>query len=168
MPAYLESFYDGKVLTEQELHEYIGPGEVFETSHDIFVNSEHGIRSFSKESLYGPALEVIVSELNKLQSIGNFASLRESEKGRVIEFLKELLYCMPEFSELIRIPIFATYRYNEQDCLPQDEISQYVEIYFNSYAWQDFLEKIVIDYTLRESTYVYSALVKHMIEKRIL
>lgn len=168
LPAYLESFYSGMVLNESDLLKYIGPGEVFETSYDIFVNSGHGIKSFSKESLYGPALEILVSEVERLHSIENFASLRASQKERVIEFLKELLYNMSETHEVIRIPIFATYRYNEQDGIPQDEISQYIEINFSSTPWSDFLEKIDFDHTLCDSVYVYSALVKQMIGKRVL
>lgn len=168
LPVHLESFYVGKVLTVSELSEYIAPGEVFETSFDIFVKGDNGIRSFSKESLYVPAFEVLVSEVNQLQSITNFALLRVYQKKRVIEFLKELLFNMSYDPSLIRIPIFATYNYNGNDCISQEDISQYVEINFNSQAWQDFLEKIAVDQPLRESAYVYSTLVKQMVGKKAL
>ena len=168
LPSYLEPYYIGKVLTDSELLECIGQGEVFETSDSILVNSGNGLLTYSKDSLFRGALEVILEEVEKLQDIENFSMLRVSQKKRLVEFLKEGIYNMTEDVKLIRIPIFATYRYNDQDCIPQDELSQYVEISFSSPAWRFFLDKIRIDQMLCESTYVYSLLVKHMIGKQIL
>ena len=60
LPAHLESSYVGKVLTVSELSEYIAPGEVFETSFDIFVNGDNGIRSFSEK--YANVQNLLCSE----------------------------------------------------------------------------------------------------------
>ncbi len=168
LPSYLEAYYPCKVLTDLELLECIGKRGAFETSDSVLIQSGSGLLSYSKDILYSKALEVMVAEVEKLQNIENFSNLRMSQKERVVEFLKECLYNMSELPESIRIPIFATYRYNEQNYVLQDEISQYVEIYLSSPVWRDFLDKIPVDQTLCESTYVYSVLVKHMIGKQIL
>lgn len=163
IPSYLESFYMGETIVISQLHEHLCPGQVFETSDSVFVNDDNVVKSYLKSQLYADAVDRIVSEVDKVQIISGFASLKGNQQLRLKRYLMEMLYNLQENPGLIRVPVLATYDYNNAELIPVEDIPAYVELDFGAKAILDYFSGISFNQTLCKSRFVYSYILKHLI-----